>query len=205
MVRAWNDLHSVGNAIIACCLLLGALPDSYAVPPVAIVVDATGVVQIGSGAEAHAVRTLELLSAGANLHINASARVVVLYLASGAEYSSVGLGLLEVGDSQLTALSGAPPSRWVPPPGTEVRLRVDRVVQGGVAMRKIGLPEATSGSERIQPDLESRRPAANAPFAKRVAYSLWLEDVGAWEEARAAWRGLALERPTDEGIARRAR
>jgi hypothetical protein len=105
----------------------------------------------------------------------------------------------------LTALSGAPPLRWIPPAGTEVRLRVDRVVQGGVAMRKIGLPDGASGPERVQPDLESRRPPANAPFAKRVAYSLWLEDVGAWEEARASWRQLALERPTDEGITRRAR
>jgi hypothetical protein len=55
---------------------------------------------------------------------------------------------------------------------------------------------------RIRSD--ALRPGANATFPDRVAYALWLENVGLQSEATRAWRELAAARPSDAALRSRA-
>jgi hypothetical protein len=55
---------------------------------------------------------------------------------------------------------------------------------------------------RIRSD--ALRPGAEATFPDRVAYALWLEDVGLQSEATRAWRELAAARPSDAALRSRA-
>lgn len=107
--------------------------------------------------------------------------------------------------------------------GKEIRLRPGRVALGGIVLRSIKPAQAnlgdnadpalrtdTAAAPGPQPtpvtaaDIEQRRPPPGASHAQRVAYALWLDDVGATAQARQAWRALSDERPGDAVLARRA-
>lgn len=52
-------------------------------------------------------------------------------------------------------------------------------------------------SADLRQQVEALRPAANAPFAERVAFAAWLEQMALRDEARKYWKAAAAERPDD--------
>lgn len=188
----------------ALCLLLLAGAACRA-QPVAVVVDGGGVGRIFSASGARNLETLELLNAGTRVQIDGVARIVVLYLRSGMEFSFDGPGIVEVGNGQLIALSGNPPVLRAPTPGKEIRLRTQGTAQGGVVLRSMAAQASASAATTSQEAIDARRPDADAALASWVAYALWLDEIQAFAEAKALWRRLAAERPADPALAARAR
>lgn len=173
--------------------------------PVAVVVDGGSVGRVFSASGSRNLETLELLNAGTRVQVDGVARIVVLYLRSGMEFSFDGPGIVEVGTAQLIALSGNPPQLRAPTPGKEIRLRTQGTAQGGVVLRSMGTQPPASAAAMRREDIDARRPEADAPLASWVAYALWLDEMQAFDEAKALWRRLAAERPSDPALAARAR
>jgi hypothetical protein len=208
-------------ALALLAFLFGLLAVAARAQPVAVVVDKAGEVTIDGAGAPRPVASLDMLDAGSRIRLVTGGRLVLLYMQSGHEYSATGPALLEVEPAQLKALQGAAAVRRVPPAGQEIRLRPDRVALGGIVLRSVrpadsgsadkALPTATAdtaaspeAATATDAQIEQRRPAPGSPFAARVAYALWLDDVGATAQARAAWRALSAERPADAELARRA-
>jgi hypothetical protein len=172
--------------------------------PVAVVIDGGGVARVFATSGTRTVETLELLNAGTRLQVDSVAQIVVLYLLTGVEFSFTGPGVIEVRSSQLVALSGNPPTVRLPTAGKEIRLRTQRTAQGGVVLRSVSADTSEPAAQAGSVEVDSRRPSADAPLASWVAYALWLEEMNASVEARAVWQRIAVERPMDKAIAKRA-
>jgi hypothetical protein len=183
-------------------LLAGAACRAQAV---AVVVDGGGAGRVFSASGSRSVETLELLSAGTRVQVDAVAQIVVLYLHSGMEFSFTGPGVVEVGNAQLIALSGRPPVLRGPAPGKEIRLRTQRTAQGGVVLRSVAAGGSAAAAANSRPDIDARRPAVDAPLSSWVAYALWLDENDAADEARLVWQRLSAERPADPALAARAK
>lgn len=52
-------------------------------------------------------------------------------------------------------------------------------------------------SADLRHQVEALRPAANSPFAERIAFAAWLEQMALRDEARKYWKAAAAERPDD--------
>jgi hypothetical protein len=52
-------------------------------------------------------------------------------------------------------------------------------------------------SADLRRQVEALRPAANSPFAERIAFAAWLEQMALRDEARKYWKAAAAERPDD--------
>jgi hypothetical protein len=52
-------------------------------------------------------------------------------------------------------------------------------------------------SADLRRQVEALRPAPGAPFAERVAFAAWLEQMALRDEARKYWKAAAAERPDD--------
>lgn len=52
-------------------------------------------------------------------------------------------------------------------------------------------------SADLRQQVEALRPAVNAPFAERIAFAAWLEQMALRDEARKYWIAAAAERPDD--------
>lgn len=52
-------------------------------------------------------------------------------------------------------------------------------------------------SADLRRQVETLRPAANSPFAERIAFAAWLEQMALRDEARKYWKAAAAERPDD--------
>ncbi|WP_284617581.1 hypothetical protein [Aquabacterium humicola] len=193
------------GARCAVPLLLALAAPGIRAQQVAIVIDVAGKAEVEEKSGRHHLRLLESLPAGTRLSIGQASKVDLLYVKTGAQFSASGPSLVELAQSEVTGIIGTMPVRQPIAEGSELRLRRDRVVQGGIVLRSPDPPAAASVAAPKPSELQRRRPPKGAPFARRVAYALWLEDVGAQAEAREAWRLLAKERPSDESIARRAR
>lgn len=199
---SWRGLRKA--ALAALALLLASAAWQCRAQPVAVVIDGGGTARVFAATGARSVQTLELLSPGTRLQIDAVAQIVVLYLASGVEFSFTGPGVIEVGSAQLIGLSGNPPVARTPTPGKEIRLRTQRTAQGGVVLRSVAAESPGTAAPTGSVDLDTRRPASDAPLASWVAYALWLDENNAGSEAKAVWRRLASERPSDPALAQRA-
>lgn len=189
--------------LTAACVLLAAAGQCRA-QPVAVVIDGGGVGRVFSASGPRTVESLDLLTPGTRVQIDSVAQIVVLYLLTGMEFSFTGPGVIEVGNSQLIALSGNPPAVRAPAVGKEIRLRTQRTAQGGVVLRSVAVETAASAPLFGSADMESRRPPADASVASWVAYALWLDEINATSDARAVWQRIAAERPMDRAIVRRA-
>lgn len=198
----WRGLRKA--ALAALGLLLAGAAWQCRAQPVAVLIDGGGTGRVFAATGVRTVQTLELLSPGTRLQIDTVAQIVVLYLASGVEFSFTGPGVIEVGPAQLIGLSGNPPVARAPTPGKEIRLRTQRTAQGGVVLRSVAADTPSAAAPAGALDLEARRPAADAPLASWVAYALWLDENNAASDAKAVWRRLASERPTDPALAQRA-
>lgn len=196
---------------VATLFVLG-LPTSAAsvamAQPVAVVVSVEGIAQVSLASASTPVAMLQLLFTGHVLGLDGSGKVVVLYLATGHEYSLIGPARVRIDAKSVSVLEGRGASLRVPPPEKIVHLRPERIVQAGMVMRAgaVSPSGAAAAAGRANPnELELRRPAPGASVAERAAYGLWLEHVGAMIEARAVWRELAAEMQDQAGLSSRTR
>ncbi len=67
-----------------------------------------------------------------------------------------------------------------------------------------GWTEFGVASADLRSRIEAARPAPGVSFSDRVLHALLLEELGAREDARRVWAGLAAERPGDADLAARA-
>lgn len=66
--------------------------------------------------------------------------------------------------------------------------------------RYVGVSDFSVASPDLRSQAEVLRPAVTAPVSVRVAFALWLEQMGLKDEARKYWRVLAAERPQNERL-----
>jgi len=196
--------RACGRALIGFVLSL-SWPWVRAEQPVAVIVDTSPGVSVhesGIGARAVILRNLQ---PGADVQLEGQARVVLLFIRSGVEYTLTGSGTASLDAESVRVTSGAVAvERRVPQPGREVRVSPARVTVGGIALRHFPVRPATNPRVSEQ-EIAERRPEPSASLAARVTFALWLEEVGATEEAKASWKALAAERPDQASLAARAR
>lgn len=77
-------------------------------------------------------------------------------------------------------------------------------LDGAVAV-PVASASFTFAPQALRDEARDLSPDSGAPFADRLVYGLWLEQVGALGEARQLWQSLVEERPDDEALAARAR
>ena len=219
--QARSVAHARGFAALLLCL--GFFSTAAWAQPVAVVADRAGEVSMDRAGAQQPVALLEVLNVGSRLKLANASRLALLFMQTGHQYTVDGPGLVEVGATQLIALVGATPVLQLPPVGKEYRLRPGRVALGGIVLRSMKPtdPAAGDGVKETQlsdtaavprqevasatdAGIEQRRPRPDASFATRVAFALWLDDVGATAKAHQAWRALSEERPDDAALVRRA-
>ncbi len=127
------------GVLAACALWLACLVAPVAAQTVAIVTDLTGKVAIQGAADRRDVGILSEISAGAKLQLEGSARLVVLYTASGEEYIFSGPALVEFRAGVPEALSGAKPQKKISAIGksADIRIKTATATQAGYVMRSI--------------------------------------------------------------------
>ena len=149
---------------------------------VALVTDLTG----AAGAltllsEVHADTTVQLHGA-----------MTVLYYETGDEFSFRGPARIAFGKAEPTVLQGAPAQRSNAGP-KGATLKPGGVAPATFVMRSKMTPE-------LRARIDSARPSPNAPFAERVKFAAWLEQLQLKDEARVAWKALAAERPDSQQL-----
>jgi hypothetical protein len=108
--------------------------------PAALVTDVVGDSVFAPGSEP--VRLLAEVAAGSVVRVAANGQLTLFQLADGSEYTVRGPGRWRVGTGAPEPQDGAAAAqkRAVAAPLREVRLRTDRVAQGGIVMRSSGRP-----------------------------------------------------------------
>jgi hypothetical protein len=108
--------------------------------PAALVTDVVGNSVFAPGSEP--VRLLAEVAAGSVLRVASNGQLTLFQLGDGSEYTLRGPGRWRVGAGAPEPQDGAAPAqkRAVAAPLREVRLRTDRVAQGGIVMRSSGHP-----------------------------------------------------------------
>ena len=125
--------------------------------------------------------------------VNLQGELTVLYYATGDEYRFTGPATISFAASGPNVLKGA---REVRVPAEPKRMAT--LQPGGVAPATYVMRQRISPEQRAK--IEAARPAPDAPFAKRVAFAAWLQQLGLKDEAREYWKKLAAERPESEQI-----
>lgn len=174
-------------AALAASLWIAAGPAQGAA--IALVTDLRGEARSASGAK---VAFLSELPADARLVLDKAARVTLIYVASGTEFSLAGPGEFAVHETEVKALSGTPPAR------RSVVARPDPVVVSRIAesaTASIRMRSASTGKPA------SPRPALLYPRAAPIATLqptlLWSADAPAagftvlvlGADGKPAWRG----------------
>jgi hypothetical protein len=121
---------------------------------------------------------LSEVSRDAELKLAKSAKLTVLYYASGHEFSFEGPAAIRFGPDQPMVLEGAPARRRA-------------LTAKGVTVR----PGEVAPATFVMRGPKTTPPAADAPLSERVAYAVWLEQSGMKQDAAPLWRALAAERP----------
>ena len=182
-------------ARLAATLVAAAALAASAAEPVAFVSDVQGNAAIeGKGRLAF----LAELPARTRLVLGPGARAAVTYAESGAEFTMAGPGEFVVGATEVKAERGSQPTRRavqvMPDPGAIAK--VSRTANASLRMR--GLPAEPASA--VVPSAEARARAeksrvAAKTFSERVMHAVLLQEIGATQDAREAWAGLARERP----------
>ena len=160
-------------AALAALALFAALAGTARAQPVALVTDLVGESQPA---------ILSEIPAESRLKLRKDARLTVLYFASGHEYSFRGPALIRFRGDEPQVLEGARAERRALP-----------VAQNGI--KPGGVQPAAFVMRNPKPQPDAVRPAAGAPLSERVAFAVWLEQVGLKDEAARYWKALAAERP----------
>lgn len=121
---------------------------------------------------------LSEMNRDAELKLAKSAKLTVLYYASGHEFIFEGPAVIRFAPNQPIVLEGAPAKRR-------------SLTAKGVTVRSGEVAPATfvMRGPKVTP------PAPGAPLSERVAYAVWLEQSGQRQEAAALWKALSAERP----------
>ena len=82
-------------------------------------------------------------------------------------------------------------------PGESYTWRIEVVGADGRTISDAAARFSVAAAEVIK-RLDELKPAADAPFGRRVLYAAQLREAGAMAEARELWQALARERPNDE-------
>jgi hypothetical protein len=82
-------------------------------------------------------------------------------------------------------------------PGVRYTWRIEALGADGRTISDASASFSVAPAEVIK-RLEDLRPAADAPFGRRVLYASQLREAGAIADAQALWKILARERPDDE-------
>ena len=190
-----------GALVLAACLAATA---AHGDPAVAFVADVQGNASVeGDGS----VRFLAELAPGTRLLVASHARVVVTYVATGAEFTASGPGEFSVQAAELKADRGPPPARHVvaAAPSLEAVRATSRMATASVRMRGLKSPEPAAGADApLSAEARAkiaRSQAAAKTFSARVSHALLLQQLGATREAREAWAQLARERPDLQELA----
>jgi len=141
--------------------------------------------------KAEPVAILSEIQAGATVRLEGE--LAVLYYASGDEYRFQGPATIAFAADGPKVLDGAPAQRVASEPK-----RMAALQPGGVTPATYVMRQKISAEQRAR--IEAARPAADAPFSKRVAFAAWLEQLGLRDEARAYWKALAQERPDSQQL-----
>lgn len=163
-------------------LLLWVISSS-ALAQVALVTDLKG--------KAEPVAILSEIARDATVRVEGE--LTVLYYATGDEYRFKGPAVIAFAGDGPKVLQGAAPQRVAAEPK-----RMAGLQPGGVAPATYVMRQKISPEQRSR--IEAARPAADAPFSKRVAFAAWLQQLGLKDEARVYWKALSEERPDSEQL-----
>lgn len=134
------------NSLVRCSVLIGCATLVLAThgarveaAPVALVTDVVGNAQQAG----EPLRLLAEIEPGREVALEAEATVVVFYLGDGSEWTLRGPGRYRLAAKAPEVLAGvAAQRRQGPPAYREIRLRADRLQQGGLVMRSAAVDEA---------------------------------------------------------------
>jgi len=146
-----------------------------AAAPLALVADVVGTASL----QGDRLRLLQEVDAGSVLIVNGGSEVVVFYLADGAQWSLKGAGAYRVVPGAPEATAGAPAPERRPSPAAlrDVRVRSDRVTQGGVVLRSVVVDAPTPLSPVAEVVLSAPVRFRWTPLARPAAYAFELVDA----------------------------
>jgi hypothetical protein len=125
-------------AVVVMMSWLAGWSDSAGAETVAMVTDAAGGITHQAGSGKGDITILAEIEADARLQLAPAARLVVIYLGSGDEYTMRGPGLVEFRASEPVAVSGAQPVKRAGPlaaGGAAVRIKPVGLTQAALVMR----------------------------------------------------------------------
>ena len=175
--------------------LVAAAALAASAQPVAFVSDVQGTATIeGKGRLAF----LAELPARTRLVLGPGARAAVTYAESGAEFTLAGPGDFVVGATEVKAERGAQPTRRAVQvmPDSGAIAKVSRTANASLRMRGLPAEPAPAGPPTAEARARAEKSRVSAKtFSERVMHAVLLQEIGATQDAREAWAGLARERP----------
>jgi len=182
-------------ARLAASLVAAAALGAGAAGPVAFVSDLQGGATIAGKGK---LTFLAELAPGTRLLLGEGVKAAVTYAASGAEFTLGGPGEFLVAAAEVTAEHGAQPMRRTVQvmPEAQAIARISRTANASLRMRSVA-PKTVGvvvPSEEARARAEKARLSATT-FSERVMHAVLLQEIGATQDAREAWAGLARERP----------
>jgi len=175
--------------------LVAAAALAASAQPVAFVADVQGNATIeGKGRLAF----LAELPARTRLVLGSGARAAVTYAESGAEFTLAGPGDFVVGATEVKAERGAQPTRRSVQvmPDSGAIAKVSRTANASLRMRGLPAEPAPAGPPTAEARARAEKSRVSAKtFSERVMHAVLLQEIGATQDAREAWAGLARERP----------
>lgn len=133
-----GTLRRAALAVVVVMSWLAGWPGSAGAETVAMVTDAAGGVTLQAGSGKGDITILAEIEASTRLQLARAARLVVIYLRSGDEYTMRGPGLIEFRASRPVAVSGAQPVKRASPlatGGAAVRIKPVGLTQAAMVMR----------------------------------------------------------------------
>ena len=130
---------SIRHALFALLLLM--LPQTAHAAPIAMVTDLQGKGALTAGAARSPLALLADVEPGAQIELDAGARMVVLYLDGSGEYVFSGPALVAFRGAQPEVLKGAAAQKRIVlagKAGSEVRIKPVGLAQGALVMRSAG-------------------------------------------------------------------
>jgi hypothetical protein len=125
-------------------VLLLALPAAAQPATIALVSDLEGKATLTAAGHSAPAQILSDIAAGAQVQLASGARLVILYLDGGAEFTFKGPSQIEFKPDKPEVINGAPPAVRVPAQGSGVRLKPAGLGQGALVLR------SPLGSSRIK-------------------------------------------------------
>ena len=175
--------------------LVAAAALAASAQPVAFVADVQGNATIeGKGR----LGFLAELPARTRLVLGPGARAAVTYAESGAEFTLAGPGDFVVGATEVKAERGAQPTRRSVQvmPDSGAIAKVSRTANASLRMRGLPAEPAPAGPPTAEARARAEKSRVSAKtFSERVMHAVLLQEIGATQDAREAWAGLARERP----------